>query len=114
LTYLPQVIVAVFILIAAAIIGEAMQRLVTHSAKAVSVRSANLLGTATRWAIWIFAILVALAQLGIGQPFLYTLFTGVVVAIALAVGLSFGLGGQAMAAEILSKIKGEVSDRHTH
>src|SRR3989338_8593732 len=112
LPYLPQVIVAVLILIAAAIIGDAMKKIVTHSSKAAGIKSANFLGLGTRWAIWIFAILIALSQLGIGQPFTGTLFTGVVIALALAAGLAFGLGGQTAAAQIIEKIRHDISDKH--
>ncbi len=111
LFYLPQVIVAVLILLAAAIIANAMQKIVTGSAKASGITSANLLGTITKWSIWIFAMLAALLQLGIATQFIQTLFTGVVVAISLAFGLSFGLGGQDAAAKYIEKVKGEIK-RH--
>ncbi|MBU2330053.1 hypothetical protein KKG57_01145, partial [Patescibacteria group bacterium] len=60
LGYLPQVIVAVLILLVAAVIAEATQRVVTGAARAANIKSANLLGAITRWSIWIFAILAAL------------------------------------------------------
>lgn len=112
LSYLPQVIVAVFILLVAAVIAEAMQKIVVGSAKAAEIRSANFLGTITRWAIWIFAIIVALYQLGIATPFIQTLFTGVIVALSLAFGLAFGLGGQDAAARYIEKVKEEIGHRH--
>lgn len=112
LTYLPQVIVAVFILLVAAVIAEAMQKIVVGSAKAAEIKSANLLGAVTRWAIWIFAIVVALYQLGIATAFIQTLFTGVIVALSLAFGLAFGLGGQEAAAKYIDKVKEEISHRH--
>src|SRR3989344_6282529 len=90
LVYLPQVIVAVLILVAAAIIGDVMFRIVTGSARAAHIRSAHFIGSVTKWAIWIFAILAALYQLGIATPFVQTLFTGVIVAVSLAIGLAFG------------------------
>ena len=107
LTYLPHVIVAVLILLAAAVIAEAAQRVVAGSAAAAHVRTANLLGIIARWAIWIFALLAALDQLGV-TPFIQTLFTGLVVALSLAFGLAFGLGGQAAAADYIKKIRSEI------
>lgn len=112
LLYLPQVFVAVLILIAAVIIGDAMQKLVSSSSRAAGINNANLIGTATRWAIWIFAILAALFQLGIAATFVQTLFTGVVVALALGFGLAFGLGGQAAAADFVAKVRKEISDHN--
>lgn len=109
LGYLPQVIVAVLILLVAAVVAEAAQRVVAGSASAAHLRSANFLGTVSRWAIWVFAILAALDQLGV-TPFVQTLFTGVVVALALAFGLSFGLGGQAAAARYIDKMQEQIKD----
>jgi hypothetical protein len=108
LGYLPQVFVAVLILLVAAVVADAAQRVVAASAAAANMRSANLLGAIARWAIWIFAVLAALNQLQVATGFVQTLFTGVVVAVALALGLSFGLGGQAAAAKWLDKIREEV------
>jgi hypothetical protein len=107
LTYLPHVIVAVLILLVAAVIAEAAQKVVAGSAMAANLRSANFLGSVARWAIWVFAILAALDQLGV-TPFIQTLFTGVVVALSLAFGLSFGLGGQHAAAEYIKKLQQEI------
>ncbi len=111
LLYLPQVIVAVLILFVAAIIANAMQKLVSGSAKASGIHTANFLGLASKWAIWIFAVLASLLQLGIATQFIETLFTGVVVAFSLAFGLSFGLGGQNAAAKYIEKIQSEIKNR---
>lgn len=108
LAYLPQVIVAVFILLVAVVIASAMQRLVVGAAMAAGVTSANFLGSVTKWAIWIFAVMMALFQLNIGGPLIQTLFTGFVVALSLAFGLSFGLGGQQAAASFLEKVREEI------
>ena len=109
--YLRQVIVAVVIIFVAAVVAEAMQRLVVGTAKAANIKSANFAGTVTKWAIWIFAILAAIMQLGIAVTFINTLFTGVIIAVSLALGLAFGLGGQDAAAKYIEKLKGDISDK---
>ena len=111
LGYLPQVIVAVLIVLVAAIVASAMQKVVVGAAKAANMKSANFAGTVTKWAIWIFAILAAIMQLGIAVSFINTLFTGVVIALSLALGLAFGLGGQDAAAKYIEKIKGDISEK---
>lgn len=108
LGYLPQVIIAVLILLVAAVLADAVQKVVAGSARAAHLRSANLLGSIARWAIWIFAILAALDHLQVASDFIQPLFTGLVVALALAFGLAFGLGGQQEAARLLEKMREEI------
>jgi len=110
LGYLPRVIAAALILVLAAVIAEAIRKIVVGSAKAASMPSASFLGGVARWSIWIFAILAALSQLGIAGAFAQTLFTGLVGMLALAGGLAFGLGGKEAASRYLEKIRQEISD----
>ena len=110
LGYLPQVIVAVLVLFIAAVVAEAAERVVTGSAKAASLRSAGFIGKVARYSIWIFAILAALAQLNVATAFVQTLFTGFVIAVSLAIGLSFGLGGQSSAARYLEHLQSEIKN----
>jgi small-conductance mechanosensitive channel len=111
LEYIPQVIVAVLILLAAGIIGDVLKRIVVSSAKTANLRSSGFLGSVTKWAIWVFAILVALSQLGIAPMIINTLFTGFVVALSLAFGLAFGLGGTEAAGRVIERVSKEISDR---
>lgn len=110
LGYLPQVIVAVLILLVAAVIAEAARRIVEGSAKAAQLRAAGFLGKVAQYAIWIFALLAALAQLNVATAFVQTLFTGVVIAVSLALGLAFGLGGQKTAENYLDRLRSEIKD----
>jgi small-conductance mechanosensitive channel len=108
LFYLPKVIIASLVLVIAMVIASTMQKVVEASAKAANVRGAGMIGSITRYAIWIFAFIIALSELGIATAFMQILFTGFVAALAIALGLSFGLGGQAAAAKWLDKIREEV------
>jgi len=111
LGYIPQVIAAVLILLVAVIVAAALQKTVIASAKAAGFASASLLGAVTKWAIWVFAFLAALFQLNIAATFIQTLFTGFVVALSLALGLAFGLGGKDAAKDYVEKLRNEVRDR---
>ncbi len=111
LSYLPQVIIAVLVLMVSVVIADTVQKLITASARAAHVKSAVLLGTVAKWAIWIFAILTALFHLGIAPALIQTLFMGIVVALALASGLAFGLGGKEVAGRMLEKLIHTVSDK---
>lgn len=110
LGYLPQVIVAVLILLVAAVLAQAADGIVAGAAKAARLNAAGFLGKVARYAIWVFAILAALTQLQIATYLLQTLFTGIVIALALAVGLAFGLGGQASAARYLEHLQRDIGD----
>ncbi len=112
LLYLPQVIVATLILILTAIVSEMVKGLVSGSARAVGAHGANLAGSVAKWAIWLFGIIAALTQLGIATAFLQTLFTGIVVALALAFGLAFGMGGKEAAANTIARIRSEIAHHH--
>ncbi|MFA6552594.1 MAG: hypothetical protein WCT19_03805 [Candidatus Paceibacterota bacterium] len=111
LQYLPQVIAAAFILLVAVVIADASQKLVVGATQAAGFKSANFIGACVKWAIWIFAVLMALVQVGIATQFIQILFTGVVVALALGFGLSFGLGGQDAASKFIDKLKQEIAER---
>jgi len=111
LFYLPKVIIAAIVLVIATIIADVMQKLVLASAKAANITSANMLGSITRYAIWGFAFIIALSELGIASAFMQILFTGLIAALALALGLSFGLGGKEAAAIAIEKISKEMSSK---
>jgi small-conductance mechanosensitive channel len=108
LGFLPQLIIAVLILLVGAVVGDVFGRIVTASSKTANLSSSNILGKVAKWSVWVFAILVALSQMGIAGSFIQTMFTGFVVALSLALGLSFGLGGQSAAADVISKVREEV------
>ena len=105
LLYLPRVIAAVLILLVAAVIADVVESLVKGSAKMADVKVSHFLGVMARWSIWIFAVLMALYQMGVAATFIQTIFTGLVVAFSLAVGLAFGLGGKTAAGEAIEKFK---------
>lgn len=109
LFYLPKVIIAAIVLIIAAIIADVMNKLVVASAKAANLSSANMLGIITRYAIWIFAFIIALSELGIATYFMQVLFMGLIVMIALAGGLAFGLGGKEAASRAIDTVSRDMS-----
>lgn len=108
LGYLPHVIVAALVLVVATVIAEFMGKVVMASAKAGDIRSANFLGTLTRYSIWIFAFIIALSELGIASAYMQIIFSGLVAMLAIAGGLAFGLGGKEAAARTLEHLHDRV------
>ncbi len=111
-SYLPRVIVAVLILMVAAVVAEVMRKVVVGSSRAANIGYSNFLGSITKWAIWVFAILTAIFHLGIAPELVQTIFMGLIAALAIACGLAFGLGGKNAAEEVIAKVRHSVVDHH--
>lgn len=111
LSYLPRVVVAVLILLVAALVADFASGVVIGASRAADVSSHYLLGTIAKIAIWSFAILAALNELQVAEAFVQTLFTGIVVALSLAAGLAFGLGGKDAAGRYIDHMASELKRR---
>jgi hypothetical protein len=111
LGFLPRIFVAALVLIIATIVSEGTAKLITAGAKSMSLSSAHMLGAVARYAIWIFAFIIALGQLGIAEYYMSVLFTGIIAMLALGGALAFGLGGKNAAERFLSKLGEEVSHK---
>jgi hypothetical protein len=109
LSFLPRVIVAIFILIIASVVADALSKAVVGATKAMNLTSANMLGTIVRYSIWIFAFIIALGQLGVATAYMQILFTGIIGMIAIAGALAFGLGGKDAASRIISKVGDDIA-----
>lgn len=105
--YIPNVVVAALILVIATVVAEAVERLVRGSVEATGYKGA-MAGTISRWAIWIFALVAALMQLGIATALLQTLVTGLVAMLVLSFGLAFGLGGKEAAADFIHRMRSDL------
>jgi len=108
--YLPNVIVAAIILLIGILVAKFLENLVRASVKAAGLVSANFLGVLTKWAVFVFSLLVALSQLGVASDIIRIVVVGVVSAAALALGLSFGLGGVKHADELISHMRKRIGD----
>lgn len=101
LLWLPNLVVAVAVLLIAGVAANALANLVRGATAETDVANPDTLATVTRIAVWAFAIVIAFNQLGVARTLINTLVTGLVFAVALAAGLAFGLGGREMAARRL-------------
>jgi len=109
LGFLPRVIVAAFILIIATIVAEALSKAVNSSARAMNLHSANMLGTVAKYAVWIFAFIIALGQLGVAPAYMQILFAGIIGMLAIAGALAFGLGAKDAAGRFVAKIGEDIA-----
>jgi len=105
ISYIPQVIISVFILLAGVSLAEFTKKVVQGSAAFLNVKSATFLANIARTIIIIFTVLITLDLLIPNSVIINTLFTGVVFMLALAGGLAFGLGGKDAAKEAIEDMK---------
>lgn len=111
LLYVPNIIIAVLIMLAGVVMAAFLARLVRASVLAARLHSAHFLGALTKWSVLVFAFLASLSQLGIAGALVNTLIMGFVAMLALAGGLAFGLGGRDVAAAWLEKLREEISHK---
>ena len=102
--YIPNVIIAVVVLVVGIIISNFIYTLVKETSMAAELSIADLLAKVAKWAILVFTVMAALIQLGVATVLIQILFTGLVFMFALAGGIAFGLGGKDRAKGILDKI----------
>jgi hypothetical protein len=101
LLWLPNLVVALVVLVIGGLAANALAGLVRGATAESGLGNPDLLATIARVAVWAFAIVIAVNQIGIATALVNTLFMATVGAIALALGLAFGLGGRETAAEIV-------------
>jgi len=108
--YLPNVIVAAVILLIGILVAKFSEGLVKASVKAAGLMSANFLGALTKWAVFVFSLLVALAQLQVAGDIIKIVITGLIAAGALAMGLAFGLGGVKHAEQMIGDLRRRIEE----
>jgi len=101
LLWIPNLVVAVVVLVIAGLAANALSNLVRGSTAQAGFDNPDMLATIARVAVWAFGIVVAVNQVGIAQELVNTLFMGFIGALALAAGLAFGLGGRDTAGQIV-------------
>lgn len=101
LLWLPNLVVALVVLMIGGLAANALGKIVRGATDEAGFDNPDLLAKIASIAVWAFAILIAVNQIGVATTLVNTLFMAVVGALALAFGLAFGLGGRETAAEIL-------------
>lgn len=106
--WLPNLVVAVAIFIVAIIVADFSEKLVKAVVGGMKVSYSKFVGSLVKWAIWIFAILAILSQIGVANEIVQILVGGFVALIVISSGIAFGLGGRDVAKNILENIRGKI------
>ena len=103
LLWLPNLIVALVVLVVGGLLADALGGLVRGATSRGGFDNPDMIASIARGAVWSFASIIAVNQLGIASTLVNTLFMAVLGAAALAAGLAFGLGGRDLAAQKLEQ-----------
>lgn len=101
--YIPNIFVAILVLFLGTLLGVFVGDIVQGTTTASKVGNPKVFGNIARWSIIGFSCLIALQQLQVAPALITVLFTAIVGGLALAFGLSFGLGGRETAQHLLSR-----------
>jgi len=101
--YLPQLLVALGVLILGAMVAGFLRRSVLIAAVNAELPYARLLAGAAHTALLVLAAAMALEHLGVGRQVILASFTIAFGGVVFAFALAFGLAGRDMAREFLEK-----------
>lgn len=99
--WVPNLAVALLVLVLGGMAANALADIVRGAAAKGRIERPDLVALVARGAVWGFAILVALYQIGVAGALLDIVLMAIVGAVALATGLAFGLGGRDTAGRIV-------------
>ncbi|HUP45614.1 MAG TPA: hypothetical protein VM779_08895, partial [Thermoanaerobaculia bacterium] len=108
--WIPNLVIALAVLLIGGLAANALGDIVRGITADAGFRNPNTLASVARVAVWVFAIVIAVNQVGIGDELVNTLLIAVVAAVGLAVGLAFGLGGRDLAAKTLARWHSEAQE----
>jgi len=111
ISYLPNLIVAVLIMLAGVMLANFFKSLIKASVASAKLHNGKFLSSLAWWVVIIFGFLAALIQIGIAATIINTLITGLIAMLAIAGGIAFGLGGKDYASHLLEKFRQQTEER---
>lgn len=109
-----NVFVSILILLATILIANFIRNLVVSGARGARLHGSHFVGLVTWWAIIVFGVGATLDQLGVAQTFVNLVnhvVMGLILMVAVAGGIAFGLGGKDYASHLLSKLREGTEER---
>ena len=111
LAYFPNLVVAAVVMILTLVFANFLQKVVKGAVAGADIKGGSFVSALVKWAVTIFGLLIALHQLQIAVDIINILFTGLVAMLAIAGGLSFGLGGKEFAHDLVENLRRDVEER---
>jgi hypothetical protein len=103
IAFLPPLFAAVLIVIVGWLVANFVGQGILIAAVNAGLPEARLLARAAHWGVLLFAVATALTHLGIGKEMVLVAFGITFGGFVLALALAFGLGGRAIAADLLGR-----------
>lgn len=111
LAYIPTVLGVALLVLFGSQFAEMIARLARASVESMGLTIARFAEMLVRWAFYSFISIAALFALGVPREFTVIMFIGVISALALALGLSLGLGGQNHMNDLIKKVREELKSK---
>jgi len=116
--YLPNVLVAVLILVIGSLVSAFLRRSVLIAAVNAGLPSVHSLAAAVHVALMVVFVAMALEHLGVGRQVILISFTILFGGLVLALALAFGLAGRDLARDYLERVvrgrEAGAGDEHRH
>jgi len=101
--YVPQVISATIVLVLGIVIAKIISHIVGATAHNTNIANAKFFERVSRWAIMLYAVTIALGELGYDSLLVGRSFDIILGGIVFAYALAFGLAGKDVAAEYFER-----------
>lgn len=112
LGYLPQVFAAALILFVGVLVAQLSKDMIMGALRGAGSKNVDMYGKLTYALVLAFSIMAVLNQLQIADELVEILFMGIVFALSLGAGLSFGLGGRDAAGKYINRMTGSKNDHN--
>lgn len=105
--YVPRVLAVGVLILFGTAVANLMAKLARATADSLGSTTASTIEFVTRWAFYSSIVITSMFALGVPREFTVILFIGVISALALAIGLSLGLGAKDHMNDLIKKVRDE-------
>lgn len=92
--YVPRFISATIVLIIGVLLAGLVESFSKSSIGKLDPKAGKVVSKLSSYLVMVLTLMIAFSELGIARDFILILFVGLVLAIAMGIGLAVGLGGQ--------------------
>ncbi|OGS44807.1 MAG: hypothetical protein A2539_04260 [Elusimicrobia bacterium RIFOXYD2_FULL_34_15] len=102
--YIPNVIVAIFILILGLFSASFLNTIVTAASINAGILQANILGKIASTVVIVFSVIIAVEQLNLKIELINSIITIIIASLGLAFAIAFGIGSKDVATKLINEL----------